>query len=345
MEELIVAVASPFAMKTPPAYCPLESMNSVSMTVVLVVLSETIVEKRMVRGSINGFMSGAIVFPPFSQAKNSERQWIASYQNMIALIHTFDITSANFADSSRFVVSIRQELIEESRKNTGGTTTPLYNRNNFIVKEVVRQGKLYGLVSTLRQSAKMLNDGSLVFNNDTVTINERPIGSIPANAIFRDIPSIVALCFAAPEAISIVNIEEVVGFIKDIVVYVEKNNLGPLSDNTVPYTLFTCPIRMFIRCMESTLAINGPDFFSLIGEANIIWDLVKIAQPDRKDVIEAIGMYISSPLGAEDIEALTSDESFVEDYEEMIETRLKPIQTTERSLMRPLLSFYRSLTK
>jgi hypothetical protein len=291
------------------------------------------------------------VHPP---AGPSFAHWFSRLEGLLGIFRSSSILTAEFAPCIASVLRLVDEVAYEL-----GTTTErkgsVYDRPDYLVRELLRTGCLGYFVNWARQTAHQLRDGPLELTAEGILMNHgNQVPPDSAAVLLIHIPSTLVLCFTAEETVGTVSIDNVLNIVADTCTVGTKSM--PIALQTVPpqRTLFQAAPALVTACIGRMQVLNTGLFFSEFRSLRLFAGLVQLAlaaaakqnKQVRDAALEAINTYIPVSQSEGDRKEMMTDPTFVALYRKMMAEIIDPLlkeNRENRGKSRSILFFSRSL--
>lgn len=280
--------------------------------------------------------------------------WFKSFSKIVALVSPCDIFSEACVGQAKLIIRLRKEVIYELDSKANRQASSVYDRSDYVVREMLRTTKITAILQMCRQTAQCLQNGTLTFAEDGTLNNKKgePINPEVSTALLVDFPSILVLCFTAQETVGVISLDELLNFSRDaILAAINTPNLSDMKDRPVRYTLFSAALAVLTACVENMKVLNITLFFSMFQDLSLFELIVKLVihVKDQSDdfladvAYSCLNAYIKVSQSEDDRKRCAANPDFVALYRTMMHEVVEPQVAKNRSKFRSILFYSRTL--
>ena len=284
----------------------------------------------------------------------SLKDWFIEFNNLINSFNSVDIFSEKFTKIAQNFNSLIYEYTFEINNDINRLNGSVYDRNDFIVREILRTNKIFSLFLYYKTISNALAQQKAIINsNFLIEFEQRQLSVSISNALLRDMPSIFALMFTASETIGIINIDDIFKILINIIQYILLDNSTFIQILT-PFDIFSSILFVIKSCLNNLNNLNISLFFSYFNELNIFNLLIKIIiksynlqQFQIVDLAsQCLSLYIQIPQSENDLNNFLKNSDNCLLYKDLMKNVIdKLIQSdrSNRSKFRSILHFSRNI--
>jgi hypothetical protein len=291
---------------------------------------------------------------PHPQPGNAFSIWFDRLERILSGFNRCDILSPEFSYIVAGVSRLSEEVIYEltSSSNRSGS---VYDRTDYVVRELLRTSTLPNLLDWCAQIAAKLREGTLLLTREGFLKNgEEQVPAEIAQALIVLIPTMLKLCFTAQETVGVINIDELLKFVADTIQAAEGNMELAIPRNENQKTIFEVAPVVTTACITHMKILNTSLFFTQFRQKRLFEAFVKLAvraNELEKEVllgatIECLNAYIQVSQSEGDRKECQKNPEFIGLYRKMMEQIVDPqlkAKSENRSKFRSILFYSRSL--
>jgi hypothetical protein len=300
-------------------------------------------------------MNDVKVLPVHPKTSSTFKEWFKEFSNLIAMINLHDPFSSSFEKVAYGFAALSAEISYEIGSRVDRTVGSVYDRPDYVVRELLRTNRVINLTYYLKtvcsalatEKAEILPTSAIKYGNSELDIGVSII-------ILREIPSAYALLFTAVETIGTINIDDLLRILRDILIYARKNVNTNVILSSTQYDIFTGIISSVKSCLDNLKALNTSLFFTLFQDFELMELLVecviKAHVAGRLFLVgwasQCMNVYIEASQSKPDLKKNAENPEFVAKYKEMIDTVVNPMikeSREHRAKFRSILHYSRSL--
>ena len=283
------------------------------------------------------------------------KEWFARLSSLITNIRSCEIFSGDFVRIANSIQAMNEEIVYEYGSKADRKNTSVYDRSDYIVRELLRTTKINHIIQYFRSTSSMLANGKLSFNADgALTKDSTPVSPLIAITLLVRVPTLLSLCFTAEETIGVVSPADIIKISSDILEIGKTITKISIPIEPPHVSIFFATPLILKDCMEHLKILNTSLFFSLFEEEKIFKKLIELALQAHKNgqneslniIFDCISVYIQSSQSERDRKKLETDSEFVTLYKQMLDDIINPqikCNRSNRSKFRSILFFSRSL--
>ena len=280
--------------------------------------------------------------------------WFKSFSRIIPMIAPCDIFSEACKTLAKVVGLLQNEVIYELDSKANRQASSVYDRSDYVVRELLRTTKITAILEMCRQTAHQLLEGNIVFGEDGVLQNKKGEKMDPSVSccLMFELPSILVLCFTAQETVGIISLDELLTFSREALLSaVNAEKFPAITEKPVKHTLYSAALAVLTSCVENMKVLNITLFFSVFQDRSLFELIVKfvLKVKDHEDGFLAdmaflcLNAYIKVTQSEEDRKRCAADPDFVELYRTMMKEVVEPQVAKNRSKFRSILFYSRTL--
>lgn len=286
----------------------------------------------------------------------SFQEWFRDFSSIIALINPAELFSPQYRRVSFGIHALKLECEYELTSPADRTKSSVYDRSDYIVRELLRTSRLVFLQQFCRQLASQLMQGTLVIDDKGVLLKEGKVTDpFHATILLVELPSLFALCFTAQETIGTISMDEVLRFVAEILNYAVDHKLSYAYPISLPqYDIFSCALFIINKSLEYMKVLNTTLFFGLFDDLDLFTLIVKIIIKSYQEKaskvfdhsISCISSFIQSTQTETYRKKMSANKDFVTLYKSMMTAVVDPLlkdNRDNRSKFRSILFYNRSL--
>jgi hypothetical protein len=290
------------------------------------------------------------------QAGATFNSWFIKLDSILHSFIACPITSPQFPFILTAAVRLSQEVSYELT-STADRSGSVYDRSDYVVRELLRTSTFPNLLDWCRQIAELLQSGGFVITPEgLLTQGTEEVPSPGAFGLIIFLPTILRLCFTAKETICVVNIDELLKFVA-ATLRACSGNLDIVCERAPEQkTIFEVAPIILTACISNMKILNTSLFFSQFRELRLFVGLVNSAirakEMDKTDLldatIECLNKYIQVAQSEADRKECQANPEFVALYWRMMTQIVEPelkAKSESRTKFRSILFFSRSLKK
>jgi hypothetical protein len=291
---------------------------------------------------------------PHPQPGQAFNLWFARLEHNINSFVHCDVTSPEFAACVTNIARISEEVLYELASNPNRTGS-VYDRSDYVIRELLRTTKVSTIIHWCRQVAELLRRGSFTLAPEGLLKNgDNEVPPDVFQALILLIPTIMRLCFTAEETIGVVNIDQLLKFVYETIGAADGNIELAIHRNPQQTTIFEVAPIIITACIGHLKILNTSLFFSQFRELGLFAGFVKLAIRAKEfnqevlldRTIECLNAYIQAAQSEPDRKQAQTDPAFVRLYRTMMEQVVDPEikeKAGNRSKFRSILFYSRSL--
>lgn len=281
--------------------------------------------------------------------------WFQTLTNILNMIVPCDILSSEYKNVATGICSLKTEVIYECESRADRTATSVYDRSDYVVRELLRTIRIQTILQNLKQIASYFDSGKFTLDEKGVLLNDKKtVDPFLASTFLVEIPTIISLCFTAQETIGTINIADILKISDDILKYGSKHISIALTIAPSQQSIFSAIPNMLTACLENLRVLNTTLFFSVFEQEKLFQKLIEFALQANKEnqisslnsAITCMSEYIQSSQSEPDRKKLEKDPNFVQLYKKMMDEIVNPKlkeNRNNRSQFRSILYFSRML--
>lgn len=281
--------------------------------------------------------------------------WFQNLTKILNMIVPCDILSPDFKNVAIGICSLKTEVIYECESKVDRNSTSVYDRSDYVVRELLRTIRIQSILQNLKQIASYFGNGKFSFNDKGDLLNDKSqVDPFLAQTFLIEIPTIISLCFTAQETVGTVNIADILKISDDILKFGSKRLSFALTVDLSQQSIFSAIPCMLTACLENLKVLNTTLFFSVFEQEKLFQKLIEYTLQANKEnqisimnsSINCMSAYIQSSQSEPDRKKLEKDQTFVQFYKRMIDEIVNPKlkeNRNNRSQFRSILYFSRML--
>ncbi|OHT08821.1 hypothetical protein TRFO_22583 [Tritrichomonas foetus] len=281
--------------------------------------------------------------------------WFKSLTTVLNYFIQVDILSSDFQKVTSAINSIKNEVIYECESKADRSTSSVYDRSDYVVRELLRTTRINNILQYVRDTSALLASGKLTINdNGKLLLSDKLVDPQLAHALLVEIPTVLALCFTAQETIGTISISDVIKISSELLTIGAKRVTLDVELDPAQQTIFSAVILMLTCCLDNLKVLNTTLFFSMFEDEKIFQKLIEFTlqantenqQLPLNNAITCMSAYIQSSQSEPDRKKLESNPEFVTLYRKMMDEVINPKlkeSRSNRSQFRSILFFSRSL--
>ena len=295
------------------------------------------------------------ILPVHPTTSSTFREWFKEFSSIITMIIPCDPFSANFKRVAQAFTSLSTEISYEVGSKADRSIGSVYDRPDYVVREILRTNRVINLTSYLKVFCAALANGDAELQADAIVVFKgTPLDANHSAVLLRELPTTYALIFTAVETIGTINIDDLLHIVKDILTYALKNQNSYIQLSESQYDIFTGLISATLSCLNNLKALNSSLFFTLFQDFGIMELLVQCIKNSYASgriylcgwAAQCMCAYIETSQSEPDLKKNAENPEFVEKYKEMMESVVNPMikqDREHRSKFRAILHYSRSL--
>ena len=295
------------------------------------------------------------VLPVHPTTSTTFREWFKEFSQSIALINACDPFSANFSKVVQAFTCLSTEISYEVGSKADRSVGSVYDRPDYVVREILRTNRVINLTSYLKVFTAALASGDADLQTGGIVVYKgTPLETDHSTILLRELPTTYALIFTAVETIGTINIDDLLHIVKDMLTYALKNQNSYVQLSDTQYDIFTGIISATKSCLDNLKALNSSLFFTLFqdfGIMELLVQCVKNAYASGRIYLcgwaaQCLCSYIETSQSEPDLKKNAENPEFVEKYKEMMESVVNPMikqDREHRAKFRAILHYSRSL--
>lgn len=293
--------------------------------------------------------------PSHPQPGPAFADWFKALTDVLAEISPCDIMSPTFKNVAISFCNLKLEVIYELESKANRSATSVYDRSDYVVRELLRTTRLNHVIDFLKQVASLMANNKFTLDDNGVLLYDKTqVDQLTAVTLLIEIPSMLALCFTAQETVGIVSIPDVLKIAKDVLQFGLNQLLLSVKPETSQHTIFTAVLSIITSCLENLKVLNTKLFFTLFEEEELFQLLVQFILKSNSEkqtkalngAIACMSSYIQASQSEPTRKQLESNEQFVADYKRMMDEVVNPKikeSRNARAQFRSILCYSRSL--
>jgi hypothetical protein len=298
----------------------------------------------------------SMALPPHPSAPAAFAEWFANFNRIIAVINACDIFTPLFQTCCEAIALLKVEILCELETNCDRRSSTVYDRQDYVVRELLRTNRLPIIINFARGISQKLSSGDLAIGPDGfLLLKGGKVDSFMASILLVELPSLLALLFTAQETVGIVSLDELLKFSREVLDCGIRSRLDfAVAVSEGQYTIFASAVFVLTSCMENLKVLNMSLFFTLFKELKLFPLLVRTALKAGQNgqtflldkTIECMNTYIQSSQSEPDRKSLAADQEFGVLYKQFIQTIVESKlqeDRANRSKFRAILFFSRSI--
>lgn len=271
-----------------------------------------------------------LLSPQTSNTKNF-KEWIYKLNLYIQSINQYDITQPHFEEVASLIRAISEEVYFELGNNIERTES-VYDRPDYVVREMLRTAKVPISLFFIKSFACLLADGKMSIKDNAVIYNEKPLSSLVSQCLLVELPSLFALLFTSTEVIAVVNIDDLLRSAESLLVYASVDSNFEIETSGEKLDIFAGVFRAVQLCMNNLSHLNNSLFFTLFDDLGLfkkfIASCIEFFKNNNIKLSEecsnCLCLYISASQSESDLNKYAKNPEIQELYKSLLETVVKP---------------------
>ena len=281
--------------------------------------------------------------------------WFQTLTSILNMIGPCDILSQDYNKVAVGICSLKTEVIYECESRADRTSSSVYDRSDYVVRELLRTIRIQNILQNMKQISSYFASGKFSLDEKGTLLNDKKqVDPFLATTFLVEIPTIISLCFTAQETVGTVNIADILKISDEILTYGSKKISIALTTAPAQNSIFSAVPNMLTACLENLKVLNTTLFFSAFEQEKLFQKLIMFALQANKEnqittlnsSIPCMTAYIQSTQSEPDRKRLEKDPDFVQLYKKMMDEIVNPKlkeNRNNRSQFRSILYFSRML--